>query len=60
MNNKPVHAQAYYGTPVAGQRQTLVAEVGVQAGGVPYEGEVASVVPPVKPQGRKAAKSKGV
>lgn len=58
MSNKPVHAQAYYGTPVSGQRQTLVGSVAVQAGGVPYEGDVPPA--PVKPQGRKAAKTKGV
>ena len=57
MSNKPVHAQAYYGSPVYGQRQTQVEDVYVQAGGVPFEGDVPPVEP-VKPAGRKAGKSK--
>jgi hypothetical protein len=58
MSNKPVHAQAYYGSPVNGQRQSSLGDASVQAGGVPFEGDVPPVV--VKPQGRKATKSKGV
>lgn len=58
MKRTRIQAQAYYGEPVSGQRQTLVEGVSVQAGGMPYEGEVQSVEA-VKPQGRKA-KPKGV
>lgn len=60
MSNKPVQAQAYYGTPVQGQRQTLIAGVAIAAGGVPYEGDVVPVQPSVEPKGRKATKSKAV
>jgi len=48
-----VHAQAYYGTPVGGYRATLVEDVHLQAGGVPFEGDV--VIAPVAP---KQAKTK--
>lgn len=61
MNNR-VNAQAYYGDPIAGQRQTAVEGAALQAGGVPYEGDSPTVVveqPAVVSKGRKA-KSKGV
>ena len=57
-----VNAQAYYGDPVAGQRQTAVEGAALQAGGVPFEGDspvVAVEQPAVVFKGRKA-KLKGV
>lgn len=39
-----VNAQAYYGDPVSGQRQTLVAGVRQVAGGVPFGEEPVVVV----------------
>lgn len=53
MSSKPVQAQAYYGTPVSGQRQTAVAAVHVQAGGVPFESpEVEVTAKPARKQKR--------
>jgi len=52
-----VNAQAYYGDPVSGQRQTAVEGAALQAGGVPYEGDSPTVVveqPAVVSKGRKA------
>ncbi len=58
--NSRVNAQAYYGDPVAGRRQTAVEAVSIQAGGMPFEEEQPAVVQPVvAPKGRKA-KSKEV
>lgn len=37
---KPVLAEAFHGTPVGDYRQTLVKNVRIQSGGVPYEGDV--------------------
>jgi hypothetical protein len=58
MNNR-VNAQAYYGDPVTGRRQTAVQAVSVQAGGMPFEEEQPVVAEPTAAKGRKA-KSKGV
>ena len=54
-----VNAQAYYGDPVSGQRQTAVEGASLQAGGVPYEGDSVVPQPAVVSKGRKA-KSKEV
>ena len=53
MNNR-VNAQAYYGDPVTGQRQTAVQAVSIQAGGMPFEEEQPVVVEPTAAKGRKA------
>jgi len=38
MNTPPVHAQAYYGTPVGGQRLNAVANARIAAPSGPYLG----------------------
>lgn len=55
MNNR-VNAQAYYGDPVTGQRQTAIQGARLQAGGVPFEDEQSVTPQPavVAPKGRKA------
>jgi hypothetical protein len=60
MNNRTfVNAQAYYGEPVSGQRQTAVEGAAVQAGGVPFEGDAVVSQPAQVSKGRKV-KPKGV
>ena len=59
MNNR-VNAQAYYGDPVAGRRQTAVEAVSVQAGGMPFEEEQPMVIQPVVALKGRKAKSKEV
>lgn len=54
-----VNAQAYYGDPVSGQRQPAVEGAAVQAGGVPFEGDVVDPQPAQVSKGRKV-KPKGV